>query len=50
MPKLRVHNFSTSLDGYAAGLNQGPDKPFGDVDVPGPGFTTGCSQLEWAAG
>ena len=29
MPKLRVHNFSISLDGYGAGLIQGPDKPFG---------------------
>lgn len=38
MAKLRVHNFSISLDGYGAGLNQGPDKPFGDVDVPGPGL------------
>lgn len=38
MPKLRVHNFAISLDGYGAGLNQGPDKPFGDVDVPGPGL------------
>lgn len=38
MPKLRVHNFSISLDGFAAGPNQGPDKPFGDVDVPGPGL------------
>jgi dihydrofolate reductase len=36
MAKLRVHNLSTSLDGYAAGLNQSLNKPFGDVDVPGP--------------
>jgi dihydrofolate reductase len=36
MAKLRVHNLSISLDGYAAGLNQTADKPFGDVDVPGP--------------
>ncbi len=39
MPKLRVHNFSISLDGYGAGLIQGPDKPFGDVDVAGPGVS-----------
>jgi hypothetical protein len=25
MPKLRVHNFSMSLDGYAAGLGQNVD-------------------------
>jgi dihydrofolate reductase len=30
MPKLRVHNFSISLDGYAAGPNQGPDNPLGE--------------------
>jgi dihydrofolate reductase len=29
MPKLRVHNFSISLDGYAAGPDQGPDHPLG---------------------
>ena len=29
MPKLRVHNFSISLDGYAAGPSQGPDHPLG---------------------
>jgi dihydrofolate reductase len=30
MPKLRVHNFTISLDGYAAGPNQRLDAPFGD--------------------
>ncbi|MEU6783909.1 dihydrofolate reductase family protein [Nonomuraea angiospora] len=30
MPKLRVHNFTLSLDGYAAGPNQRLDAPFGD--------------------
>ena len=34
MPKLRVHNFSISIDGYGAGPNQRLDKPFGDI--PGP--------------
>ncbi|MFF0612706.1 dihydrofolate reductase family protein [Nocardia tengchongensis] len=29
MPKLRVHNFAVSLDGFAAGLDQGPDAPLG---------------------
>lgn len=29
MPKLRVHNFTISLDGYAAGPRQTPDDPFG---------------------
>ena len=29
MPKLRVHNFAISLDGYAAGPNQSPDHPLG---------------------
>jgi hypothetical protein len=29
MPKLRVHNFSVSLDGYAAGPDQGLDNPLG---------------------
>ncbi|MGB8298687.1 MAG: dihydrofolate reductase family protein [Polyangia bacterium] len=28
-PKLRVHNFSLSLDGYAAGPNQSADHPLG---------------------
>jgi hypothetical protein len=27
MPKLRVHNFAISLDGYAAGPNQSHDHP-----------------------
>jgi len=36
MAKLRVHNISISVDGFAAGLNQTREKPFGDVDVPGP--------------
>jgi dihydrofolate reductase len=29
MPKLRVHNFALSLDGYAAGPNQDLDNPLG---------------------
>ncbi|MGH9258296.1 MAG: dihydrofolate reductase family protein [Acidimicrobiales bacterium] len=29
MPKLRVHNFSLSLDGYAAGPDQDVDNPLG---------------------
>ncbi len=29
MPKLRVHNFSLSVDGYAAGPNQDLDNPLG---------------------
>jgi dihydrofolate reductase len=29
MPKLRIHNFSISMDGYAAGPDQGVDNPLG---------------------
>src|SRR5947209_14740192 len=29
MPKLRVHNFAVSLDGYAAGPDQRVDNPLG---------------------
>ena len=29
MPKLRVHNFTVSLDGYAAGRAQDLDHPLG---------------------
>lgn len=29
MPKLRVHNFSISLDGYGAGPDQSPENPLG---------------------
>jgi dihydrofolate reductase len=29
MPELRVHNFAVSLDGYAAGPDQGPEPPLG---------------------
>jgi dihydrofolate reductase len=29
MPKLRLHNFSISLDGYGAGPNEDPDNPLG---------------------
>jgi hypothetical protein len=29
MTELRVHNFSISLDGYAAGPGQGIDNPLG---------------------
>jgi dihydrofolate reductase len=32
MPKVRVHNFSISLDGYAAAPNQSLEHPFGDGD------------------
>ena len=35
MAKLRVHNISISIDGYAAGPNQGVDNPLG---VGGPGL------------
>jgi dihydrofolate reductase len=39
VPKLRVHNFTISLDGYAAGPDQSPDDPLG----------VGGNQLhEWA--
>jgi dihydrofolate reductase len=31
MPKVRVHNFSITLDGFAAGPNQRLDAPFGDL-------------------
>ena len=30
MPRLRVHNLAISLDGFATGLNQRLDAPFGD--------------------
>jgi dihydrofolate reductase len=30
MPKVRVHNFSISLDGYAAGPDQSRDNPLGE--------------------
>jgi len=30
VPKLRVHNFSVTVDGFAAGPNQRADAPFGD--------------------
>src|SRR5207302_543133 len=29
MPRLRVHNFAMSLDGFVAGPNQGPEAPLG---------------------
>src|SRR5205807_9853740 len=29
MPKVRVHNFAVSLDGYGAGPDQGRDDPLG---------------------
>jgi len=35
MPKLRVHNFAISLDGYGAGPDQSVDSPLG---VGGPGL------------
>ncbi len=34
MPRLRVHNFTISLDGYAAGPNQTLERPFGDIEGP----------------
>ena len=37
MPKLRVHNFSITLDGYAAGPNQSLENPFGEGVVEGTG-------------
>ena len=42
MPKLRVHNFSVSIDGYAAGPSQSLDEPLG---VGGEQSTTGSSAL-----
>lgn len=30
MPKVRVHNITVSLDGFAAGPHQRLDEPFGD--------------------
>jgi hypothetical protein len=33
MSKLRVHNFSISLDGYGAGPNQDLDNPLGAVGI-----------------
>jgi dihydrofolate reductase len=30
VPKLRVHNVAISVDGYATGLHQREDAPFGD--------------------
>jgi dihydrofolate reductase len=30
MPKLRVHNFAISLDGYGAGPRQSPENPLGE--------------------
>jgi hypothetical protein len=29
MPKLRVHNFAISVDGYGAGQSQSLDNPLG---------------------
>jgi len=29
MPRVRVHNFSVSVDGFATGEGQSPDAPFG---------------------
>jgi dihydrofolate reductase len=39
MAKVRVHNFSISLDGFGTGVGQGPDAPFGRA---------GTRLLEWA--
>ena len=41
MPKLRVHCFAISLDGYGAGPDQGLDNPLG---VGGEACTNGCSR------
>ncbi|MCJ1703936.1 MULTISPECIES: dihydrofolate reductase family protein [unclassified Rathayibacter] len=41
MSKVRVHNFSVSLDGYAAGEGQSLDTPFGHA---------GSRLVEWAMG
>ena len=30
MPKLKVHSYSISLDGYGAGPNQSVDNPLGE--------------------
>ena len=42
MPKLRVHNFSVSLDGYGAGPDQSRKTPW---VLAGRNSTTGCSRL-----
>ena len=34
MPKLRVNNFTITLDGYASGKNQTRDHPFGTIESP----------------
>ena len=39
MPKLRVHNFAISVDGYGAGPSQSLDNPLG---VGGERLRTGC--------
>lgn len=39
MSKVRVHNFSVSLDGYAAGEGQGMEAPFGHA---------GMRLMQWA--
>jgi dihydrofolate reductase len=32
MPKLRVHNFTITLDGYASGVDQTRERPFGTIE------------------
>ena len=32
MPKLRVHNFGITLDGYSSGVDQTRERPFGDIE------------------
>ena len=41
MSKVRVHNFSISLDGFAAGEDQSCEAPFGHA---------GTRLVEWAIG
>ena len=40
MPKLRVHNFSISLDGFATGEDLSFDAPFGHAGLPWLGHAT----------
>jgi hypothetical protein len=42
MSRVRVHNFSISLDGFATGEGQALDTPFGHA---GHRSTSGCSPL-----
>ncbi|MGB9036135.1 deaminase [Arthrobacter sp. UCD-GKA] len=44
MSRVRVHNFSVSIDGYGAGINQGIDDPLGvrGEELHGWVFSTAC--------